>query len=178
MNKLRDQKGLTMVELLVTVVIVLLFSGLVAVGADAGVRSFRTSMADAQAQELCSTLTTALSDKLRYCTVENDTNRIFFQDVGYVDGTIDSVFSVNGDGQLELGGKRFLGKAAYPQGLKIKNDLSNDLSNDFSISFADNTFTVSFQIINRENTTMASADFQVKRINLEDTPVAPAPEEP
>ena len=160
MNKLRDQKGLTMVELLVTVVIVLLFSGLVAVGADAGVRSFRTSMADAQAQELCSTLTTALSDKLRYCTVENDPNRIFFQDVGYVDGTVDSVFSVNDDGQLELDKKRFLGKAAYPQGLKI---------NDFSISFADNTFTVKFQIINREDkdTTMASADFQVKRINLE-----------
>lgn len=158
MNKLRDQKGLTMVELLVTVVIVLLFSGLVAVGADAGVRSFRTSMADAQAQELCSTLTTALSDKLRYCTVENDKKRIFFQDVGYVDGTVDSVFSVNTDGQLELGGKRFLGKAAYPQGLKIK---------DFSINFAGNIFAVSFQIINRESTTMASADFQVKRINLE-----------
>ena len=158
MNKLRDQKGLTMVELLVTVVIVLLFSGLVAVGADAGVRSFRTSMADAQAQELCSTLTTALSDKLRYCTVENDKNRIFFQDVGYVDGSVDSVFSVNGDGQLELDKKRFLGKAAYPQGLKI---------NSFSISFADNTFTVSFQIVNRELIAMASADFQVKRINLE-----------
>lgn len=158
MNKLRDQKGLTMVELLVTVVIVLLFSGLVAVGADAGVRSFRTSMADAQAQELCSTLTTALSDKLRYCTVENDKKRIFFQDVGYVDGTVDSVFSVNGDGQLELDKKRFLGKAAYPQGLKI---------NSFSISFADNTFTVSFQIVNRERIAMASADFQVKRINLE-----------
>ena len=158
MNKLRDQKGLTMVELLVTVVIVLLFSGLVAVGTDAGVRSFRTSMADAQAQELCSTLTTALSDKLRYCTVENDKKRIFFQDVGYVDGTVDSVFSVNDDGQLEMGGKRFLGKAAYPQGLKIK---------DFSINFAGNIFAVSFQIINRESTTMASADFQVKRINLE-----------
>ena len=171
MNKLRDQKGLTMVELLVTVVIVLLFSGLVAVGADAGVRSFRASMADAQAQELCSTLTTALSDKLRYCTVENDKNRIFFQDIGYVDGTVDSVFSVNNDGQLELNKKRFLGKAAYPQGLKI---------NSFSIRFADNTFTVSFQIINREDkdTTMASADFQVKRINLAYTPAAPAPEGP
>ena len=170
MNKLRNQKGLTMVELLVTVVIVLLFSGLVAVGADAGARSFRASMADAQAQELCSTLTTALSDKLRYCTVENvPKNRIFFQDVGYVDGTVDSVFSVNDDGQLELNKKRLLGKAAYPQGLKI---------NDFSISFADNTFTVKFQIINREGTTMASADFQVKRINLEYTPAAPAPENP
>ena len=172
MNKLRDQKGLTMVELLVTVVIVLLFSGLVAVGADAGVRSFRTSMADAQAQELCSTLTTALSDKLRYCTVENDPNRIFLQDVGYVDGTIGDIFSVNTDGHLELGGKRFLGKAAYPQGLKIKK------GDDFSIRFAGNTFTVSFQIINREGTTMASADFQVKRINLEYTPAAPAPEKP
>ena len=169
MNKLRDQKGLTMVELLVTVVIVLLFSGLVAVGADAGVRSFRTSMADAQAQELCSTLTTALSDKLRYCTVENDKNRIFFQDVGYVDGTVDSVFSVNDDGQLELNKKRFLGKAAYPQGLKI---------DDFSIEFTNNTFTVKFQIVNREGTAMASADFQVKRINLEYTPAAPAPEKP
>ena len=58
--------------------------------------------------------------------------------------------------------------------MKIKNDLSND----FSISFADNTFTVKFQIVNREGTTMASADFQVKRINLEYTPAAPAPEEP
>lgn len=169
MNKLRDQKGLTMVELLVTVVIVLLFSGLVAVGADAGVRSFRTSMADAQAQELCSTLTTALSDKLRYCTVENDKKRIFFQDVGYVDGTIGDIFSVNDDGQLELNKKRFLGKAAYPQGLKI---------NSFSINFADNTFTVKFQIVNREGIAMASADFQVKRINLEYTPAVPAPEEP
>ena len=100
MNKLRDQKGLTMVELLVTVVIVLLFSGLVAVGADAGVWSFRTSMADAQAQELCSTLTTALSDKLRYCTVENDPNRIFFQDIGYVSGTVGDIFSVNGNAEI------------------------------------------------------------------------------
>ena len=169
MNKLQNQKGLTMVELLVTVVIVLLFSGLVAVGADAGVRSFRTSMADAQAQELCSTLTTALSDKLRYCTVENDPNRIFFQDIGYVSGTAGDIFSVNDGGQLELGGKRFLGKAAYPQGLKI---------DDFSIEFTNNTFTVKFQIVNREGIAMASADFQVKRINLEDTPAAPASEEP
>ena len=161
MKKLRNQKGLTMVELLATVVIVLLFSGLAAVGADAGVRSFHTSMADSQAQELCSTLTTALSDKLRYCTVDTAVQKIFFQDLGYVEYTGDdpmSVFSVNDDGQLELDNKRFLGKAAYPQGLKI---------NDFSIRFADNTFTVSFQIINREGTTMASADFQVKRINLE-----------
>ena len=162
MKKLRNQKGLTMVEMLATVVIVLLFSGLVAVGADAGVRSFRTSMADSQAQELCSTLTTALSDKLRYCTVDIEGKKIFFEDLGYVEYTGDnpmSVFAVNNDGQLELNKKRFLGKAAYPEGLKI--------GDGFSIEFKDNIFTVSFQIINREGTAMASADFQVKRINQE-----------
>ena len=162
MKKLRNQRGLTMVELLATVVIVLLFSGLAAVGADAGVRSFRTSMADSQAQELCSTLTTALSDKLRYCTVDTAGQKIFFQDLGYVEYTGDnpmSVFAVNNDGQLELGGKRFLGKAAYPEGLKI--------GNDFSIKFKDNIFTVAFRIINQESKAMASADFQVKRINQE-----------
>ena len=50
-------------------------------------------------------------------------------------------------------------KAADPEGVKI--------GNDFSIAFKDNIFTVSFQIINREGTAMASADFQGKRINLE-----------
>ena len=65
MKKLRNQNGLTLTEMLCTVIIVLLFSSLVAVGANAAVRSFRISMADSQAQELCSTLTTAISDKLR-----------------------------------------------------------------------------------------------------------------
>lgn len=50
-------------------------------------------------------------------------------------------------------------KAAYPEGLKI--------GNDFSIAFKNNIFTVSFQIINREGTAMASADFQGKCINQE-----------
>ena len=162
MKKLRNQNGLTLTEMLCTVIIVLLFSSLVAVGANAAVRSFRISMADSQAQELCSTLTTAISDKLRYCTVDTARQKIFFQDLGYVEYTGDnpmSVFAVNRDGQLELNKKRFLGKAAYPQGLKI--------GDGFSIKFKDNIFTVSFRIINREGTTMASADFQVKRINQE-----------
>ena len=90
MKKLRNQNGLTLTEMLCTVIIVLLFSSLVAVGANAAVRSFRISMADSQAQELCSTLTTAISDKLRYCTVEAD-NTVFIQGVGYVEATADKI---------------------------------------------------------------------------------------
>ena len=157
MKKLRNQNGLTLTEMLCTVIIVLLFSSLVAVGANAAVRSFRISMADSQAQELCSTLTTAISDKLRYCTVETDA--VFIQGVGYVEATADKIFTAD-SGQVYLGGKKFLGAYAYPEGLKVQ---------DFSVKY-DGTkriFTVAFQIEDRRDTKLAEADFQVKQINQE-----------
>ena len=160
MKKLRNQNGLTLTEMLCTVIIVLLFSSLVAVGANAAVRSFRISMADSQAQELCSTLTTAISDKLRYCTVEAD-NTVFIQGVGYVKGTAENIFTVNSDsGQVYLGENKLLGVYAYPEGLKVK---------DFSVKY-DGTkriFTVAFQIEDGRDTKLAEADFQVKQINQE-----------
>ena len=160
MKKLRNQNGLTLTEMLCTVIIVLLFSSLVAVGANAAVRSFRISMADSQAQELCSTLTTAISDKLRYCTVEAD-NTVFIQGVGYVKGPAENIFTVNSDsGQVYLGENKFLGAYAYPEGLKVK---------DFSVKY-DGTkriFTVAFQIEDGRDTKLAEANFQVKQINQE-----------
>lgn len=158
MKKLRNQNGLTLTEMLCTVIIVLLFSSLVAVGANAAVRSFRISMADSQAQELCSTLTTAISDKLRYCTVEADT--VFIQGVGYVNGAADEIFTVNDSGQVYLRENKLLGAYAYPEGLKVK---------DFSVEYNDTerVFTVKFQIEDRRDTKLAKADFQVKQINQE-----------
>lgn len=158
MKKLRNQNGLTLTEMLCTVIIVLLFSSLVAVGANAAVRSFRISMADSQAQELCSTLTTAISDKLRYCTVETDA--VFIQGVGYVKGPADEIFTVNDSGQVYLGENKLLGAYAYPEGLKVK---------DFSVEYNDTerVFTVKFQIKDQRDTKLAKADFQVKQINQE-----------
>lgn len=157
MKKLRNQNGLTLTEMLCTVIIVLLFSSLVAVGANAAVRSFRISMADSQAQELCSTLTTAISDKLRYCTVETD-NTVFIQGVGYVKGPADKIFTVNDRGQVYLGENKFLGAYAYPEGLKVK---------EFSVTYEENVFNVQFQIKDRRETKLAEANFQVKQINQE-----------
>lgn len=157
MKKLRNQNGLTLTEMLCTVIIVLLFSSLVAVGANAAVRSFRISMADSQAQELCSTLTTAISDKLRYCTVE--TNAVFIQGVGYVNGAPNEIFTLNSDsGQVYLGENKFLGAYAYPEGLKVK---------EFSVTYEENVFNVQFQIKDRRETKLAEANFQVKQINQE-----------
>lgn len=159
MKKLRNQNGLTLTEMLCTVIIVLLFSSLVAVGANAAVRSFRISMADSQAQELCSTLTTAISDKLRYCTVEAD-NTVFIQGVGYVSGKANEIFTVNDRGQVYLGENKFLGAYAYPEGLKVHG---------FSVKYDDTKriFTVAFQIEDGRDTKLAEAKFQVKQINQE-----------
>lgn len=157
MKKLRNQNGLTLTEMLCTVIIVLLFSSLVAVGANAAVRSFRISMADSQAQELCSTLTTAISDKLRYCTVEAD-NTVFIQGVGYVYRSADKIFTVNDRGQVYLGENKFLGAYAYPEGLKVKG---------FSVTYKENVFTIQFQIEDGRDTKLAEANFQVKQINQE-----------
>ena len=137
-------------------IIVLLFSSLVAVGANAAVRSFRISMADSQAQELCSTLTTAISDKLRYCTVETN-NTVFIQGVGYVEATADKIFTAD-SGQVYLGENKFLGAYAYPEGLKVQ---------EFSVTYEENVFTVKFQIKDRRDTKLAEAKFQVKQINQE-----------
>lgn len=158
MKKLRNQNGLTLTEMLCTVIIVLLLSSLVAVGANAAVRSFRISMADSQAQELCSTLTTAISDKLRYCTVEAD-NTVFIQGVGYVKGPADKIFTAD-SGQVYLRENKLLGAYAYPEGLKVK---------DFSVEYNDTEriFTVQFQIKDRRDTKLAEANFQVKQINQE-----------
>ena len=156
MKKLRNQNGLTLTEMLCTVIIVLLFSSLVAVGANAAVRSFRISMADSQAQELCSTLTTAISDKLRYCTVETN-NTVFIQGVGYVEATADKIFTAD-SGQVYLGENKVLGAYAYPEGLKVQ---------EFSVTYEENVFTVKFQIKDRRDTKLAEAKFQVKQINQE-----------
>ena len=156
MKKLRNQNGLTLTEMLCTVIIVLLFSSLVAVGANAAVRSFRISMADSQAQELCSTLTTAISDKLRYCTVEAD-NTVFIQGVGYVEATADKIFTAD-SGQVYLGENKLLGAYAYPEGLKVR---------EFSVTYEENVFTVQFQIEDGRDTKLAEAYFQVKQINQE-----------
>ena len=162
MKRLRNQNGLTLTEMLCTVIIVLLFSSLVAVGANAAVRSFRISMADSQAQELCSTLTSVISDKLRFCgTVTQDENggltQIFIQNVGSVEGKGDA-FQIGEDGQLALGDRHLLGSASYPKGLKVKSfTLRYDASTDI--------FSVTLEIGDRSRQTLSQTSFEVKRIN-------------
>ena len=115
-----------------------------------------------EAQELCSTLTSVISDKLRFCgTVTQDENggltQIFIQNVGSVEGKGDA-FQIGEDGQLALGDRHLLGSASYPKGLKVKSfTLRYDASTDI--------FSVTLEIGDRSRQTLSQTSFEVKRIN-------------
>lgn len=160
MKKLRSRGGMTLTELLCAVVIVFLLSGLLAVGVRFAARAYRQSMAVSQAQVLSSTLTAAVSDKLRYCgSVSPDGDQIFIRDMGSVEGDEKGeVFRVSADGELLLGENKLLGSRTYPQGLQVE---------DFHMEY-DSTggiFRVSFRIADSGGTELAAAEFEVKRVN-------------
>ncbi|NLJ69876.1 MAG: prepilin-type N-terminal cleavage/methylation domain-containing protein [Clostridiaceae bacterium] len=65
-KKLNNKKGVTLIELLVTVVLLVLVTGIITLAIDLGVRSFKKSNREAEGQILCAALATSVKDELRY----------------------------------------------------------------------------------------------------------------
>ena len=157
-----DRRGITLTEMLCTVLIVLLLTALLVVGIRFAGKTYTESMRLSEAQELCSTLTSVISDKLRFCgTVTQDENggltQIFIQNVGSVEGKGDA-FQIGEDGQLALGDRHLLGSASYPKGLQVTAfTLRYDASTDI--------FSVTLEIGDRFRQTLSRTSFEVKRIN-------------
>ena len=156
MRKLRDRRGITLTEMLCTVLIVLLLTALLVVGIRFASKTYMESMRLSEAQELCSTLTSVISDKLRFCgTVTQDENggltQIFIQNVGSVEGKGDA-FQIGEDGQLALGDRHLLGSASYPKGLQVTAfTLRYDASTDI--------FSVTLEIGDRSRQTLSQTSF-------------------
>ena len=154
-------RGISVTELLCAVLIVLLVSALLTVGVRFAGRTYNSSMQLSEAQELCSTLTSVISDKLRFCgTVtpgaDGSLDHIFIQDLGSVEGE-GAAFQVNADGQLTLGSTKLLSSAAYPRGLRVR---------DVSLRYdsASGIFTVTLQV-GTADSTLAETSFEVRRLN-------------
>ena len=144
------------------VLIVVLLTALLVVGIRFAGKTYTESMRLSEAQELCSTLTSVISDKLRFCgTVTQDENggltQIFIQNVGSVEGKGDA-FQIGEDGQLALGDRHLLGSASYPKGLQVTA---------FTLRYDASTgiFSVTLEIGDRSRQTLSQTSFEVKRIN-------------
>ena len=165
--KLKDKKGLTLVEMLCTVAILVLVSMVMVLGVQLGVRSYAKSVSYSEAQVLCSTLTTTISDELRYSgTLKVDgsgnVTGFFSQQFGSGDYT---AFTTTPEGHVQLGGKDILPAKAYPYGIKaeVKSLTYDDVSS---------LFTVRLSVKDSENkNTLAETTFEVEKLNVttEDT---------
>lgn len=162
MQKLRNNHGVTLMELVCTILIMLLSTAAVTVGLGAALKTYRNCMEASEAQMLCSTLSTAISDKLRYCgtvRVEGDgtLSQIFIQNYGKVDAD-EKALRVE-DGKIMLGDAKLVGSGVYPRGLKVSA---------FELAYAEKTgiFTITLRISDSDGNTLAeNNNFQVKKIN-------------
>lgn len=83
--KLHSKNGMTLTELLVTMLILVMMTATVTLGTRAGMRVYRTSRFISEVQLISETIDNALSDVLRFASnpVKTDGNVVHFDQTGY-----------------------------------------------------------------------------------------------
>lgn len=173
LNKIRSNKGLTMVELLCATLIMLLVSAGMVSGVQLAQRQYLKSVRNSEAQVLYSTIQAILTNELRYTThvqyTDNGTNEVAtFYSVTYAVKHHDTALvslnknSVETDyGELALGYdgeyNRILGSASYPNGLGARARLEYDRNNKI--------FTVYLTISFNNRPYLEEQSFQVMALN-------------
>ena len=156
--KNRAKAGLTLVEMLCTVLIVLLFSIGLVNGMSLAVRSYQQSLMSSESQVLVSTLTSIVSDELRYSgTVtppEEEGGTVYFFSRTYGE---DSAFSQNEDGQVLLKDNKLLPSKAYHYGMQANVTLTVPRTN---------VFHVIIEVTDASGNSLARSEFDVDRLNV------------
>lgn len=163
-RKLREKSGLTLVEMLAAVAVLILLGLMLNTGMQMAVRSYRTMIARSEVELLLSTLADALSDDLRYAQeVETDAGGKLktYQDAS--GGTVSLV--IGPDGQIYAGGKRVLPPGAYGRGTYVVKAME--------IDFAEECFTVELKVGQKAGEISEERTFTVRCLN----PYGEMPEE-
>lgn len=120
-KKLKSKRGFTLVELLASLMIVVMMSLMMSVGVSVGASVQRESAFVAQSDMLSSTINTALSDVLRYATVET----ILSSDEDYGELVNKSILFD------EEGNRRLISNTSYgiSNGAVVLNQYGDDVKN-------------------------------------------------
>lgn len=156
----KAKAGFTLVEMLCAIMVLMLVGMLMITGVRLGLGAFSDSVSRSEAQVLCSTLKTTVSDELRYAgTLRREAGKpIGFFSQNYGEAAFDG-FSADENGQVLLGGKKLLPARAYPYGLRAQVELT-DYAPDTRI------FSVEITVMNRQGTdTLAQTQFEVRQLN-------------
>ena len=151
---------MSLVELLSAVLVMLLVTSLLVLGVRIGTKAYVKSVSMSEAQILCATLTTLITDELRYAgTIQADADGrvgFFSQNFGGADGTV-SYFAADENGQITLGGTPILSKRAYPYGLQAAVKLS--------YAKPANRFTAILTVCGADGGELARTEFEVEPLN-------------
>lgn len=157
MKKLKSRRAFTLVEMLSVILIILLLTAAAAVIFRLATESYSESLMRSESEILSSTLTSVITDELRYAgstSVDSD-------------GSIESLFSqkygsltegfATENGKITLGGRMLLSDKAYTYGQEVTS-LSVVYDSErkaFDISFS----------LTRDGSVLSEKSFSVKPIN-------------
>ena len=161
MRQDRRRGGFTLVEMLCVIVVLLLVAALMTTGVQLAVRAFGRSVSLSEAQTLCATLKTCVSDELRYA------GTIYYDADGKVTGFFSqnqgddaaAGFTADADGHILLGGKKILPNKAYPYGARAAVTID-------SYDTQTRIFHVTICIRDAaDSTVLAETAFEVRQLN-------------
>ena len=154
-RKLRSQKGFTLTEALVAVAILGLIGVALAAGIPTAVRVYRSVTLNAEANVLCSTLSTAIADELRFAErIAEKGDTVQFQSATFGPN---ACFYVNENGHIQIGEQDLLSVKAYTGNLRAK----------LKLTYSYGCFHVELQIVQGTETenALATASLDVRPLN-------------
>lgn len=160
-DKLRNEQGLTLVEMLCAVIILILLALMLNTGLQMAVHSYRDITARSEVQLLLSTLSDALADDLRYArdvVTDSGGTLMSYSSDSYNDGGRASLEINSDSGQVMAGGKRVLPAGAYGNGAYRVREMNITYETRADGSF----FTISLKVGQAEGDISAGTEFAVR----------------
>ncbi len=157
MKVLKSKKGATITEMLAVILVVLMLSALVVTGVQLAVDTYARSVAASEAKILCSTLTSAIKNELRFAgSIQQGDPIKYFSPRQAADCSL-----VVSEGQLKLDTgteiKNLVSSGSYTYG----NQASLDI---LTYDPANGTFAVKLRILDASGKTLTTSEFQVKHL--------------
>lgn len=163
-RKLAGRKGLTLVELLAAVVILILLGLILNAGLQMAMNSYRAMIAQSETELLLSTLADALADDLRYAedvAASGEGKLVSYYSDSYGEGT-----------RLRLENGKVYADGGGNSGLRVLPDGAYGLNGRYEvdvmdIGYADRVFTLKLSVKEKDGSIRAETELTVRCLNPE-----------
>lgn len=155
---LRSSKGFTLSEMLVAIVFLSLLSLTLAAGIPAAIRAQRQAVSSSEAQLLCSSLSSAVAEELRYAgaPMNDSTGKAVFDSLSYGRAvSISTTETANGKSIVTIGGYPVLAEKAY----------TGELEAEISVVYDTGCFLMKISITDSSGHVWASTEQYVYALN-------------